>query len=343
MAEESKPVPSLMIGISARALFDMREERAIFDTQGEEAYRVHQLANLQTPLKPGTLFQFVQKLMTLNDPDKAPRVEFVLISKSDAEAGHRIYESIRHYDLDIPRAIMTKGEFAPEVLKAFNIDLYLGSNKGNVEAALKAGIAAAQMYDPPAGYVNSCPDVHFAFDGDKVLFGGNSEEVFRAYGLDAFVHHEKALRDLPMELGPFAKLLFKLNDIKALFPADKCPLRISMVTARGEIRALNTLHHWGNQYVDAAYMLGGSSQYSPSTPKAPLLKAIGADIFFDDSKRHTDLAATVVPTGLVPDVTPPQPVMSLKDIMNLQAANDKQPAAETKKKKKKPGNDGPKS
>ncbi|MCE9507654.1 MAG: 5'-nucleotidase [Alphaproteobacteria bacterium] len=333
MSEENfKP---LIIGVSARALFDMREESELFKTKGEEEYRAFQIQNLKTPLKPGTVFQLIQKLMTLNEPGKAPRVELVLITKNSAEAGHRVYESIRHYGLEIPRAIMTKGEFEPEVLKAFNIDLFLSRNDNNVMDLLKAGIAAAQVYDPPANYDNKKPGVHFAFDGDKVLFGGISEDVFLAYGLDTFVYHEKALRDSPLEFGPFAKLLFKLNDLKKTYPADQCPIKISLVTARGEIRVLNTLHLWGDQYVDAAYMLGNGDEKGSVLQKAPLLKAIGADIFFDDSKRHTDLSADVLPTGYVPDVQPHQPLPSLTDIMNLAATKDKKKPGQKQKKRKK--------
>jgi hypothetical protein len=126
-----------------------------------------------------------------------------------------------------------------------------------------------------------------------------------------------------------------LNDLKKTYPKDQCPIKISLVTARGEIRALNTLHLWGDQYVDAAYMLGNGNEKGSELQKAPLLKAIGADIFFDDSKRHTDLSADMLPTGYVPDVQPPHPVPSLSEIMNLKAAKEKKPASGKKKSKKK--------
>jgi 5'-nucleotidase len=333
MSEENfKP---LIIGVSARALFDMREEKEIFEKKGKEEYQEHQKKNLKTPLKPGTVFQLIQKLMTLNEPDKPPRVELVLITKNSAESGHRVYESIRHYGLDIPRAIMSHGVFEPEALKAFNIDLYLSCNDKNVEAALKAGIAAAQLYAPPKNFDNKKTDIHFALDGDKVLFGGISEDVFLAYGLDTFAYHEDALRDSPLEFGPFAKLLFKLNDLKKTFPKDQCPIKISLVTARGEIRVLNTLHLWGDKYVDAAYMLGNGNEKGSVLQKAPLLKAIGADIFFDDSKRHTDLSADVLPTGYVPDIMPRAPLPSLSDIMNMKSSKGKKPEQDKKKTKKK--------
>jgi 5'-nucleotidase len=138
-----------------------------------------------------------------------------------------------------------------------------------------------------------------------------------------------------MEFGPFAKLLFKLNDLKKTYPKDQCPIKISLVTARGEIRVLNTLHLWGDQYVDAAYMLGGGNGKGSVLQKAPLLKAIGADIFFDDSKRHTDLSADILPTGYVPDVQLHQPVPSLSDIMNVKSAKEKKPARSKKQSREK--------
>lgn len=319
----------LIIGVSARALFDMREESKIFIEQGEEAYRTYQRENWKVPLKPGTVFPLIKKLLALNRPDEQLRVEIVIITKNDAEAGHRVYESARHYGLAIPRAAMSKGEFNPDVLKAYNIDLFFSRNEENVVAAMKAGIAAAQVYDPAEGYVpKNEKEVHFAFDGDKVIFGGNSEEVFQAHGLDAYRHHEGVHAETPMEEGPFAQLLFRLNELKASYPKDECPIKISLVSMRSNIRPINTLHAW-EQYVDALYFLGGQEEWGIKLTKAPLLKAISADIFFDDSRRHTDLAADVVPSGWVP-IVEEHTVPSLSDIMSMAAKPQKKKAAKKK-------------
>jgi 5'-nucleotidase len=52
------------------------------------------------------------------------------------------------------------------------------------------------------------------------------------------------------------------------------------------------LRKWG-VYVDEAYFLGGLS-------KDAVLKAFGAQIFFDDQDIHTTSASRHVPTGKVP-------------------------------------------
>ena len=45
--------------------------------------------------------------------------------------------------------------------------------------------------------------------------------------------------------------------------------------------------------IDEIFFLGGIS-------KTPLLKAFGAQIFFDDQKTYTSPASAIVPSGTVP-------------------------------------------
>jgi hypothetical protein len=62
-----------------------------------------------------------------------------------------------------------------------------------------------------------------------------------------------------------------------------------IVPAWGTIR---TLRAWGIP-ADEAHFVG-------SREKAPILKALGAHIFFDDQEKHVLGAAAVVPAGHVP-------------------------------------------
>jgi hypothetical protein len=62
----------LVIGIASSALFDLTESGAVFNQQGESAYRTYQEANLNNPLQPGVAFQFVKRLLKLNDLSPAP-------------------------------------------------------------------------------------------------------------------------------------------------------------------------------------------------------------------------------------------------------------------------------
>jgi 5'-nucleotidase len=101
---------ALVIGISSRALFDMRESHAIFESQGLAAYADYQVANEDAFLEPGVAFPLVRKLLALND-DLAgkPRVEVILLSRNSADTGLRIFNTIEHFGLNIERAAFTNG------------------------------------------------------------------------------------------------------------------------------------------------------------------------------------------------------------------------------------------
>ncbi len=72
-------------------------------------------------------------------------------------------------------------------------------------------------------------------------------------------------------------------------------LKISIVTARGapaHRRVINTMRSW-NIAVNNAFFLGGLN-------KTQILSVLKPHIFFDDQRRHLDLAAAVVPAVHVP-------------------------------------------
>ena len=54
---------TLVIGVASSALFDLAESHAVFETDGEDAYRAFQEANYEVQLKPGLAFPFVMRLL----------------------------------------------------------------------------------------------------------------------------------------------------------------------------------------------------------------------------------------------------------------------------------------
>jgi 5'-nucleotidase len=54
---------------------------------------------------------------------------------------------------------------------------------------------------------------------------------------------------------------------------------------------INTLNIWDIK-IDEIFFLGGSE-------KAQILRAFGADIFFDDQDIHLDIASNIVPSAKV--------------------------------------------
>ena len=55
----------LVVGISARALFDMDLENNIFEKEGLEAYRAYQIAHEEEVLRPGPCFSLIRSLLEI--------------------------------------------------------------------------------------------------------------------------------------------------------------------------------------------------------------------------------------------------------------------------------------
>ena len=134
-----------------------------------------------------------------------------------------------------------------------------------------------------------------AFHTDLYLSADESEQLYKEQGLEAFEENERLRANQPMNQGPFAKFLKTISDIQKDFPQDQAPIRTALVTARSapaHERVIRTLRAW-NVRIDEAFFLGGIS-------KSDVLKAFGAQIFFDDQAVHTKLASQVVPSARVP-------------------------------------------
>ncbi len=285
----------LVIGISSRALFDLEKEAHIYEHQGLESYIQYQLEHEDEILPPGTAFPLVKGLLALNQRKDKRLVEVIVMSRNSPDTGLRIFNSIKHYDLDITRAAFSGGEALAPYLDAFNVDLFLSKSRSDVQAAIDAGIAAAFLYNPPDTKPAQNDKVRIAFDADAVLFSDESEAIYRSQGLEAFYENERQNADTLLPEGPFAKLLKILSVMQEGFSPNDAPVRVAIVTARsspGHERVIKTLRAWGVR-VDATFFLGG-------IPKDKILKAFGAQIFFDDQEVHLGLASTVVPSGLVP-------------------------------------------
>ena len=92
----------LVIGISARALFDLREENRIFEEQGVDAYVNYQVSHEEEPFKKGSGFALIRALLNWNTlPGMENQVEVILLSHNSPEVSLRIYHSIEYCKLPI--------------------------------------------------------------------------------------------------------------------------------------------------------------------------------------------------------------------------------------------------
>lgn len=289
----------LVVGISSRALFDLEAEEAIFRTQGLEAYRRHQIDNENEILKPGAGFALVRALLKLNRLTENQRlVEVVIMSRNSSETSLRIFNSIKHYDLDITRAALSGGASLAPYLQAFNVSLFLSLHEDDVQAAVASGVAAALLYQKPANALAELDQIRIAFDGDAVIFSDESERIYQTQGIEAFENHERENAGQPLPAGPFARLLKALSFIQKNFKTAEgraAPIRTALVTARSSPaheRVIRTLRAW-DVTIDETFFMGGVA-------KSDVLAAFKPHMFFDDQPGHCAGAAPLVQTGRVP-------------------------------------------
>ena len=296
MSNEGRP---LVVAISSRALFDLRESHAVFEKFGLAEYAGYQVERENEFLPPGVAFPLVKKLLALNDDGvEHPGVEVILLSRNSADTGLRIFNTIEHYGLKIERAAFTNGVSPYRYMAAYGATLLLSTNASDVRNALVAGHAAATIL-PGSSSGRESGQLRIAFDGDAVIFSDEAERIYQEEGLEAFSRSESESALKPLAGGPFRPVLMALHQIQSSYPIENNPIRTALVTARSapaHKRVVLTLREWGIR-IDEALFLGGRS-------KGEFLKIFGADIFFDDQQIHIDsarehVAAAHVPSGII--------------------------------------------
>lgn len=293
----------LVIGLASSALFDLSESDAVFRNEGEHKYREYQRRNENNPLKRGTAFPFVWRLLSLNQINQRNHpVEIILLSRNDPDTGLRVMNSIKTYNLDITRAMFLQGRSPHRYIQPLSISLFLSENPTDVKQAINAGYPAGQVLK--SEYEEAIKDQEFriAFDFDGVIANDDSEKIYQKEGIDSYHQHEYQYRKIAHKPGPLKGFLQKLSKIQQMeldfathTPSYTPKIRISVVTARNapsHERAINTLRDWGIM-VNEAFFLGGID-------KSRVLQVINPHIFFDDQESHLINACHITPSVLVP-------------------------------------------
>ncbi|XP_075840124.1 cytosolic 5'-nucleotidase 1B isoform X3 [Microtus pennsylvanicus] len=291
-----KPKHAITIAVSSRALFNMVDDRRIYEEEGLEKYMEYQLTNENVILTPGPAFRFVKALQHVNSrlrdlyPDEQDLFDIVLMTNNHAQVGVRLINSVNHYGLLIDRFCLTGGKSPIGYLKAYLTNLYLSADSEKVQEAIKEGIASATMFAGAKDMAYCDTQLRVAFDGDAVLFSDESEHIAKEHGLDKFFQHETLFENKPLAQGPLKGFLEDLGKLQKKFYAKDerllCPIRTYLVTARSAAssgaRVLKTLRRWGLE-IDEALFLAGA-------PKGPILVKIRPHIFFDDQMFHIESA-----------------------------------------------------
>ncbi|WP_336708588.1 5'-nucleotidase [Oerskovia sp. USHLN155] len=322
----------LVVGVSSSALFDLSDSQRVFDEQGIDAYRAYQDEHLDRTLRPGVAFEFVQRLLSLNDLSPSaqdPLVEVFVLSKNDPTTGLRVMSSVAAHGLPISRSIFTQGLAPYAYIPALNISLFLSGDARDVRTATLLGHPAGQVLGsaavghlaaagPTAERAPGVPlaaagaqpapedaadaELRVAFDFDGVLADDSAERIFQSDGLEQFHRYESARKVTEHHAGPILPFLRALSTIQRREeeravedPTYRPRVRVSIVTARSapsHERAVNTLRSWGVTVNDAFFM-GGAD-------KGRVLRVLRPHIFFDDQRGHLDPVAREVASVLVP-------------------------------------------
>tara|TARA_B100000965_G_C19516346_1_gene724386 strand:- start:54 stop:950 length:897 start_codon:yes stop_codon:yes gene_type:complete len=285
----------LVIGISSRALFDLDDSHKIFEKEGVDAYKEHQILNEDKILNPGNAFGLVKKILDINNLyESNDRVEVILLSRNSADTGLRVFNSIEAHNLDITRAVFCGGESPHKYVKDFNIDLFLSSSDEDVRMAIESNVASATIISGNSNFKQDSHLLKIAFDGDAVIFSDESEKVFHEKGMSAFIKNEIKGHN-SLEPGPMKPFLMELNKLQGEFSLEDCPIRTALVTARSaptHKRVIKTLREWGVR-IDESLFLGGMS-------KEDFLRSFQADIFFDDQLKNIVDASGKITSAHVP-------------------------------------------
>uniref|UniRef100_A0A4W3HI29 Cytosolic 5'-nucleotidase 1A-like n=1 Tax=Callorhinchus milii TaxID=7868 RepID=A0A4W3HI29_CALMI len=284
---------AITVAVSSRTLFNMSDERAIFEAEGLECYVKYQQDHENEPLKKGHGFPLLKAMEAVNSrlhelyPGSEELFDVVLMTNNHAQVGVRLINSINHYGLTIERFCMTGGTNPVNYLKAYHTNLYLSSDPLKVAKALGEGVAAACTNHLDKDSNLSEQQLRVAFDGDSfVHHEDNVEKYGRSHGLDmSFESFSKTEEQLLAPLVGFLEALGKLQ--KKFFAKNErmdCPIRIYLIMAKcgatNGAKALKIIRGWGLE-VDEAFVLYG-------TPKLLIIDKIRPHIFFDDQMFPPD-------------------------------------------------------
>lgn len=294
---------ALVVGVASSALFDLEESDAVFRNKGEEKYREYQREHIDDVLQPGVAFPFIRRLLALNDLSEDERlVEVVILSRNDPETGMRVMRSVERHDLDITRAIFMQGRAPYQFMGPLSMSVFLSANEDDVREAIDMGFAAGHVVGR-AVTDDGDTDLRIAFDFDGVLADDSAERVFQSGGLEEYQENESALAEVPLDRGPMADFLEKINRIQGIEESKRLDdpsgyrrrVHVAVVTARSapaHERAINSIRQWGLS-VNDAFFLGG-------LPKGPMLEVLQPHIFFEDQRRHVEGASLSTPSVHIP-------------------------------------------
>ena len=217
------PLIPLNVGVSSSTLFDTSESDTCYRSDSLENYVKHQEDRVNVPFPKGTAFPLAQVMAHLNQeaPSGQEYFRLTVMSKNEPDAGHRVMKSLAWYGFRHTRAAFTGGEPIGGKCAAMQVELFLSREETEVAAALKAGIGAGRLFDPPSTVDVALNQLRVAFDFDGVLASLEAERVYQKNPIEVYRAHEVEKAMQPLDPGPLHPVLIKLAAIKAALTARR--------------------------------------------------------------------------------------------------------------------------
>lgn len=240
--------------------------------------------------RPGLCFELVRRIAKWTE-DHAVDVIVAVVSSKPPDQGWPMLSVLHDAGIRSASGFFTNGADVVPYVAGMGCDLFLSTELDDVQGAIDRGIPSAVIHG--MAFQHDDGPMRLAFDGDAVLLHHDGEAIFMERKLHGFLDHEKENVLVPMAAGPlmpFLRSILRLEDAigTRLF-------RTALVTARSGIaceRAMRSIAHHGAR-VDEALFCG-------DIPKLEILRAFGAQLFFDDSDRHLEPASRHLTAGKVP-------------------------------------------
>ncbi|XP_066525448.1 cytosolic 5'-nucleotidase 1B isoform X2 [Hoplias malabaricus] len=247
------------------------------------AVSCYDIFDLHTQTESGTLgkgaaftfikaVQAVNKRLAMHNEKEALQFELILLGKDcEEQIKSNIFDSAKHYGLEIGRFYFCSREDFIETLKANKVKLFLSTDRDDVYSALKAGFPAALLCQQVSQQIQD--QLKVLFSGDLIAHSEDTIDSLKDLGFsDVQIQNFKAGKSCIRE---FAMLI---GEMRKRFGCEDSPLHIILVTVWGSrdvsATALKTLRGWG-LYVDEAYCLAGA-------PRSPVLTTVQPHILWDD-------------------------------------------------------------
>jgi 5'-nucleotidase len=194
------------------------------------------------------------------------------------------------------------GKSPYEYIPAFNISLFLATDKNDVDLAVAAKFAAGRVIRTKIVDDKSISELRVAFDFDGVIADDEAEKVYKDNGIEKYYEYEIEHSQDALNPGPLADFFKKLSFFQKLEskkeekdPNYKKILKTAIITARNapaHERAINTLKKWGVT-VDEMFLLGG-------VEKKRILDIMKPHLYFDDQLVHLDESIHNIPLVHIP-------------------------------------------